>query len=200
MPFFRFVPAALLVLAVAPATAANLITNPNFSTDITGWTANSSGTSLGFDPSVDVNAAANSGALWMSTSNGSNSNLAALQCIAQPLGTEFSFGVKILPGTADIYGMTCEAYASTDCSGAALDEASAEASAPDSNGWIPLASSAPFPLPASTGSVLCSITAEQPLRPARPAAPQGYAIAIRADDAYFAPGTTPVSLQSFSVD
>ncbi len=199
MPSMRLAPLAILLsLAALPATAANLITNPNFTTDISGWSPMDSGTSLTFDPSHDANDSPASGSL-MIASNGSG-GLAATQCIVSPVGSEFSFGAKIFVGAAPMYGMTCEAYASSDCSGSMLDSADAAEGTPGTNEWIPFDSASPFPVPNGTNSVLCRITAMQPVQRAGADAPQGDLGAILVDDVYFGPGTTPVSLQTFIVD
>ncbi|MBC6941986.1 MAG: hypothetical protein DWB45_04600 [Xanthomonadales bacterium] len=199
MPSMRHAPLAILLsLAALPATAANLITNPNFTTDISAWSAIDSGTTLAFDASKDANDSPASGSLAIS-SNGSG-GLAATQCIASPVGSEFSFGAKILVGGAMMYGMTCEAYASSDCSGSMLDSADAAEGAPAPNEWIPFDSASPFQLPNGTNSVLCRITAMQPVKRAGTDTPQGTLVSVWADDVYFGPGTTPVSLQTFIVD
>ncbi len=189
--------AILLSLAALPAAAANLITNPNFTSDINSWAPANAGTGLAFDATQDANDSASSGSLAIS-SNGAGA-LAATQCVVSPIGPEFSFGAKVRVGGAMMYGMTCKAYASTDCSGSMLDSASADEGTPAPNSWIPLDTSSPFQLPGGTNSVLCQVTALQPVRRASADAPQGL-ISLWADDVYFGPGTTPVSLQTFIVD
>lgn len=192
--------AAAVVCAIQPAAAANLIVNGGFDSDTSGWTAGNQ-TSLWRDASNDVNESPASGALAMSTSNGSNSNLSAHQCITGLAGgSDFSFGVAILPNTSDSYGMTCTARAGSDCSGAELGSADAAEGATSATGWVAFRSASPFVLPAKTASVDCAITSVQPLRPAGQSAPDGFTSAIWADEAFFAPGTTPVSLQAFDVE
>ena len=190
---------ALLVGGIASAQASNLIVNPNFDLNVDGWDADTSGTQFWYDPTQDANGSDASGALAMSTANGTNWNLDVHQCINQVVGgQDFSFGTKIKPNTASVFGMRCAAFASTDCSGEALAVADAVEGNPDKAGWIDFRTDAPFTLPMTAHSVMCSLLAEQPLRSG--AQPNGYATAIWADDAFFGPGTTPVSLQSFSID
>jgi hypothetical protein len=189
--------AAGFVCASVPAGAENLIVNPNFDSDVSGWQADASGTRFWHDPQEDAGGAANSGALAMSTADGRNARLSVQQCIAVNGGRDFSFGVQIKPRSSDLYGMTCSAYAAADCSGTALESRDAVAGATNGGGWIAFRSEAPFMLPAETNSVLCAVTAQQPLRVATQ--PNGFINALWADDAFFAPGTTPVSLQQFEV-
>lgn len=192
-----------LVCGVAqPVMAENLIVNANFDTDASGWAAGA-GTSIGRDAGQDANASAASGAMSMTTSNGSNSNLSANQCIGGVSGgSDYSFGAKIKPGAASQVGMTCTAYASPDCLGDPIGSASAIiAGPPDGNGWVPLHTESPYLLPASTLGMSCAITATQPLRAASAGPqPNGFAIAAWADDVFLGPGTTPVSLQAFEIE
>ncbi|MEO6688545.1 MAG: hypothetical protein ABIS07_13665 [Dokdonella sp.] len=199
---YKWMVAALVVAAAQPAVAANLIVNANFDTDVGSWTADT-GTVIGRDPNQDANAAPTSGSMALTTSNGSNSNLSAHQCIAGPSGgSDFSFGAKIKPNSASQFGMTCTAYASADCLGDPIGSASAILAGPaDGNGWVPLHTESPYTLPASTLGVSCAITTSQPLRAAGAAPqPNGFTNAIWADNVFFGPGTTPVSLQGFDVD
>lgn len=199
---YKWIIAAMVAGAMQSAVAANLIVNPNFDSNVDSWTADV-GTNIGLDPSHDANASPTSGSMLMSTSNGSNSNLSAQQCISGVSGgNDFSFGAKIQPNTASVYGMTCTAFASPDCTGSPIGSASAIVAGPaDGNGWVPLHTESPYTLPASTQGVSCAITSTQPLRAAATGSqPNGFAVAIYADDVFFGPGTTPVSLQSFDVN
>jgi len=191
---------ALLISVATTAPAANLIANGSFDTGVEGWSVGASATSIWFDSSRDAEGLDTSGAMGMSTSNGSNADLSVGQCITTLDGSAYSFGFKVLPNTADTFGMTCSAYASTDCSGDSTGDASIGGSTGNTKGWITLQSETPFVVPSGTQSVSCSITTTQPLRQAKSAAqPNGFVAAIYADDAVFE-GTTPVTLQSFDVD
>jgi len=136
----------------------------------------------------------------MSSANGNTAEFAVSQCIASLAGNAYSFGVEIKPNSANVFGMGCSAHSSADCSGAALGIAVADDGAADSNGWVPLRTATPFVLPAGTQSVSCAITATQPPPQATTSRPDGLLGALWADKAFFAPGTTPVTLQSFDID
>ncbi|WP_291222560.1 hypothetical protein [Dokdonella sp.] len=97
------------------------------------------------------------------------------------------------------FGMNCAAYASTDCSGSELGNQDADEGSPYGNGWVPLDTSTPWTLPGGTASVQCELRALIPVR--RDALqPGGANVLLWVDNVYFGPGTTPVSLQGFSVD
>jgi len=192
--------AAALAFASVTASAANLIVNGSFDSNVDGWSVGASATNIWFDSGNDADGSPTSGAMAMSTSDGSNANLVASQCITTLEGNAYAFSVEVLPNTADTFGMTCSAYASTDCSGESGGDASISGTTGDSKGWITLESEEPFVVPSGTHSVSCSITTTQPLRLAKGAAqPNGFAVAIYADNVVFQ-GTTPVTLQSFDVD
>lgn len=191
--------ALLLLAACSAAHADNLLVNGNFDINADAWVAGE-GSALSW-LSQDADGAANSGSLGLATANGQTSSLVASQCIAVS-GGDFSFGARILPAAfmpAGFYGMDCAAYTAADCSGQLLDLATAVAGEADANGWVPFRTSAPFTLPPTTLGVSCEFVASQPLRPAGAKQPSGFSNAINADDAFFSPGTTPVSLQSFDV-
>lgn len=190
---------ALLACVATAAPAANLITNGSFDTDIAGWSVGASQTSIWFDSSQDADGSATSGAMAMSTSNGSNADLSVSQCITALDGTSFSFGLKVLPNTSNTFGMSCSAFLEADCSGASIGDASIDGPT-SSKGWVTVQSDMPFVVPSGTLSVSCSITSTQPLRQAKSASqPNGFAAAIYIDDVVFA-STDPVTLQSFDVD
>ena len=198
-PFYVCTFSALLACAVTAAPAANLITNGNFDANVDGWSVGASATSIWFDSSQDADGSGTSGAMAMSTSNGTNADLSVSQCITALDGTSYSFGLKVLPNTSNTFGMTCSAYASTDCSGDSTGDASVNGAA-GGQGWVTVQSDTPFVVPSGTLSVSCSITSTQPLRQAKSASqPNGFAAAIYVDDVVFQ-GTTPVTLQSFDVD
>jgi hypothetical protein len=92
--------------------------------------------------------------------------------------------------------MQCDAYASTDCSGASLGSATAEGAA--SSNWSTLTASS-FAVPAGSQSVGCVLTGNQPLRLSAPSVPAGFSVAVRFDDVVFQLSGTPVTLQGFEV-
>lgn len=190
----------LMILIATPASAANLIVNGNFDTSVDDWSSDPLLTSFWFDTSLDAGGSNDSGSLAMSSAVGANAALAVIQCIGSLPGSEFSFGVKIRPNLTNVFGMSCSAYSSTDCSGVPLGSANAQGGVADPNGWVPMRTATPFVLPGGTQSVSCAITAAQPLERTAVPQPHGLLVAIWADDAFFAPGTTPVSLQSFEID
>lgn len=193
--------AAGLAAGIGSAHADNLIVNPNFTGDVGGWTAGA-GVIISRDAGQDANSSPASGAMAEFPASGSTFNLSAYQCFGVAGGSDFSFGAKVKPGTAISFGMTCSAFASPDCSGNPVGNASAIIAGPaDPNGWVPLHTESPYLLPASTLSVSCAITGNLPPPPLAGAPqPNGVSTSLWADDVFFAPGTTPVSLQGFDID
>jgi hypothetical protein len=190
-----------IAVGIGSAHAQNLIVNPNFATDVSGWTADT-GTSIFRDSSQDAGGSATSGAMSVFPSNGQTFNLSVHQCFAVTGGTDYSFGAKIKPGTVTSFGMMCQAFTGSDCAFLPIGSASAIIAGPaDQNGWVPLHTESPYLLPASAQGVSCEITGNLPLPPLAGAPqPNGVFTSLWADDVFFAPGTTPVSLQAFDID
>lgn len=190
-----------LAAGIGSAHAQNLIVNPNFDTDVSGWTADA-GTSIFRDSSQDAGGSATSGAMSVFPSNGQTFNLSVHQCFAVTGGTDFSFGTKIKPGTVTSFGMMCQAFTGSDCAFLPIGSASAIIAGPaDQNGWVPLHTESPYLLPASAQGVSCGITGSlPPPLHAGTLRPDGNPQTMWVDDAFFAPGTTPVSLQHFEID
>jgi hypothetical protein len=96
--------AGVLFLAPAPLLAQNLVTNPNFNTDLSTWQV-SGGT---FDATVDANASPSSGSVHIvQTVPGSNnaSSTGVIQCIDGVVGgSTYNFGSKILLASAPAGG------------------------------------------------------------------------------------------------
>jgi hypothetical protein len=193
--------AAWLAGGIGSANAANLIVNPNFNVDTSNWTADA-GTNIFHDASQDANSSAASGALSMFPTNGVGTSLSVHQCINVAGGSDFSFGAKVKPNTTGSYGMTCSVFVSPDCLGDPTASASAIIAGPaDPNGWVPLHTESPYLLPGTTQSVSCAITMNlAPPLPAKAPQPEGLSSSIWVDDVFFAPGTTPVTLQAFDID
>lgn len=189
--------AGLLVGSIGSATAQNLIVNPNFTSDVSGWT-NDASTNIFFDGSQDANASATSGAMALVPTGGFV--VSAHQCVTATGGSGFSFGAQVKPNTVISFGMTCSAFATADCSSKPIGSASAIiAGPPDQNGWVQLRTESPFELPVATQSVSCAIIGNlQP--PTKAQQPNGVATAIWADNVFFALGTTPVMLQAFQIE
>jgi len=189
--------AGLMIGSIGSATAQNLIANPNFSGDVSGW-ANDAGTNIFFDGSQDANGAATSGAMALVPTSGFT--VSAHQCLVVSGGTGYSFGAQVKPNTVISFGMTCSAFATADCSSKPIGSASAIiAGPPDQNGWVQLRTESPFELPVATQSVSCAIIGNlQP--PTKTQQPDGTSTAIWADNAFFALGTTPVMLQAFQIE
>ena len=189
---------SILMLGAASTQANNLINNPNFAVNVDGW-SNGANSSIQFDAAQDANAAANSGSVAILETVSASNPYTAQQCIVAPTASTYSFGAMVLAGSAAFYRMTCTAFASADCSGSELGSADADEGSPNANDWIPLDTATPFTLPGGTGSVLCEVSGGIPVR-RDGAQPAGGQIVLWADDVYFGEGTTPVSLQSFSVN
>ncbi|MEO7324408.1 MAG: hypothetical protein ABIW82_06240 [Dokdonella sp.] len=191
--------AAGLAAGMCTARADNLIANPNFSGDVAGWTADT-GSTISYDANLDANASGTSGSMAVSRTSVDTFNLSAHQCFSVAGGSDFSFGAKVIPGIANSVGMTCSAFASLDCTGKPLGNASAIiAGSPDPNGWVPLRTESPYLLPAPTQSVACAVTGNLS-PPLRAGSPQGGPSSMWADNVFFGAGTTPVSLQGFDID
>jgi hypothetical protein len=191
----RLLLASLASVVFAPAVqAANLFSDPGFDSSLGDWSADA-GTAINRTTGDDFGGNIASGSMEMRTSNGSNGNLVARACLlATPGNYDFATGVKLVSG--DSAGMQCDAYASTDCSGASLGSATAEG-APSSN-WSTLSASS-FNVPAGSQSVGCVLTGNQPLRLREPSVPAGFSVAVRFDDVVFQLSGTPVTLQGFDV-
>ena len=189
--------AGLLIGSIGSASAQNLITNPNFSGDVSGWTSDAV-TTIVFDGNQDANGSATSGAMALLPTSGFT--VSAHQCFAVAGGSGFSFGAQVKPNTVVSFGMTCSAFPAADCSSQPVGSASAIiAGPPDQNGWVQLRTESPFVLPAETQSVSCAITGSLP-PPTRAQQPNGTSTAIWADNVFFALGTTPVMLQAFQFE
>jgi hypothetical protein len=189
--------ASLVVGSIGSAGAQNLITNPNFSTDVGGWVGDA-GTSISFDGSQDASGSATSGAMAMLPTSGFT--VSAHQCFAAAGGSEFSFGALVKPNTVVSFGMTCATFPSADCSFDPTGSASAIiAGPPDQGGWVQLRTESPFMLPVGTQGVSCAIFGNlQP--PTNAQQPKGASSSIWADNVFFALGTTPVMLQAFQIE
>ena len=126
--------------------------------------------------------------------------VSAHQCLVVAGGTGYSFGAQVKPNTVISFGMTCSAFATSDCSSKPIGSASAIiAGPPDQNGWVQLRTESPFELPVATQSVSCAVIGNlQP--PTKAQQPDGTSTAIWADNVFFAIGTTPVMLQAFQIE
>ena len=189
--------AALLATGIGSAPAQNLIVNPNFGGDTSGWISDA-GTTIFFDGNQDANASAGSGAMAMQPTSGFS--VSAHQCVAIADGDTFSFGAQVKPNTVISFGMACLAFPVPGCNIDPIGSAAAiVAGPPGEGGWIQLRSESPYVLPAGTQGISCIITGSlQP--PARMQQPDGTSTSMWVDNVFFAQGTTPVMLQAFQIE
>jgi hypothetical protein len=189
--------ATLLGGSNAPATAQNLIVDPNFSSDVGAWTGDA-GTNIVFDGNQDANGSVASGAMAMLPTSGFT--VSAHQCLVIAGGSNYSFGAQVKPNTVISFGMTCSAFPTADCGSGPISSVSAIiAGPPGQGGWVQLRTESPFSLPVATQSVSCAIIGGlQP--PAEAQEPNGAATSMWADNVFFALGTTPVMLQAFQIE
>jgi hypothetical protein len=175
---------AALLLQCASAQAANLVTNPNFTTDVNGWT-NAGG--LTWDAS-DGDPAPGSAHITAATSGSSNSSCIV---IAAPQNIDLFANIEVASGAAFV-----EAVAFTDTGCLTGGTSFAFTATSSSSVWQQF-SATNVALPSGTNSVLIQLFASLPTVPgAAPVAP----VDAHFDQIQFGPtGTLPVRLQSFDV-
>jgi len=147
-----------LILATAPASAQNLVTNPGFDGDLSGW---STGAAT-FDGTLDDTGTAGSGSarhMFINAGPGSVTSLALSQCIPVTAGTDYTFGGKVFIASGQAVPVTgfvtVTFMSSIDCTLGGLDSAVLSTGLTD--GWIPLSSG---PVTASPGAIRAWITGQ----------------------------------------
>jgi hypothetical protein len=180
----------LLAAAATPLSAQNLISNPDFNTDVSGWQAGGGGAAPGLFPTVTLDMTEGSPAPPSGRFSAPvNSTMANSLCLPVNAAQrhDLSIAVKAALGPPSI---SVETYRDASCGfdffvpGLVPGQFCSPA---DGNGWM-RCSKANFALPAGTTHVRLSL---------------GYGIAtvFYVDNARFGPaGTVPVALQAFSVD
>lgn len=175
----------------ATAGAANLLTNPNFDTDLSGWTATN----------------ASQGAATFDNSTGSPSPGSALltgiacctvqvsQCVAVVAGQSYDFGASLKEGptapgqSGDGTGVDLIWFSNGTCTGGALGVVPFQPAITTS--WASYSSTAVAPV--------SSLAVQYRIRQYNNAALSN--LTSNADNAFFGPSApTPVVLQSFGVN
>jgi len=187
----------LLALFTTAATAANLVTNPDFDIDTNGWAPNSAGISISWDSAMNVAGAPGSGA-GLVTNSMPGFNLGVTQCVSSGVigGNSYDVGTwAFFPsgqagvGTAGLFVWFFDQAGCTGTQSAPLTVA--PYLPPPSDSWTLL--TATGVAPAGSVSALIYINLYN----------SGNANSVSAeyDGVRFGPSpTTPVVLQSFEVD
>jgi hypothetical protein len=149
--------ATAFLLAAGGAAAANLLGNPNFTTDVAGWTADA-GAAVVFS-ATDANGSAGSGSARVTNSSATPSNgLGISRCGGAVAAlANYTYGGKVLfptgqANTGDLQ-VGIRWLAGANCTGATVGSQPRLTTATPSNIWVSLAS-APVQAPAGAVSVL----------------------------------------------
>jgi hypothetical protein len=122
----RFVVAAALCFVYANASAVNVLSNPGFNTDTSGWAQEDPANSTLAWSALDANAAAGSGsALVTNTSAGPSNGTGIIQCVPTIVaGGNYTFGGKVLyptgQATTGDMQIGLRWHAGPNCTGAVL--------------------------------------------------------------------------------
>lgn len=174
-----------LMLQSISAQAANLVTNPDFATDINGWT--NAGSLLSWDGS-DGDPAPGSAHFSNAVPGISNS---VCIVIAAPQNIDLYANIKVASGSGHVQGV---AYTDTGClvGGTAF----ATTAFSSSSVWQQF-SATNVALPSGTNSVVVQLDAGAPAAPVHAPA----AVDVHFDHILFGPsGAAPVRLQEFDVN
>jgi hypothetical protein len=131
---------ALVLLSATPAFSQNLLTNPSFNGNDTGWDGNGI-----FDSTRDDTGTAGSGSgqhTFVNPNPGTNTIVAMSQCIPITPGTFYEFGAKLLRPSGQVSAddgvVRLGFMSSTDCSVGSITSASESADVTPQNVWVDL--------------------------------------------------------------
>ena len=120
----------------------NLLLNPNFDSDLNGWSVSSQmAGEIVHDSATDSSHATTSGSVWFENLTGVGSLLRLSQCLALAPGDSYFIGARIkndAAGTAHpVVDGRLETFSTFDCSGGALSSQSATLAIGDTGGsWL----------------------------------------------------------------
>lgn len=184
----RLLVTALFLVSVAPAAAQNLLTNPRFDTNASGWNV-----TVGTAPHTPGVGAAALGAVTLATPAGTT--MTFFQCVA--VGNLGPFDARVrthVGGGVQTNSSVVRFFSSVECAGMALGSQALSTAVAfvgvQPTNWFDRSASN-FAAPAGTGSILLEVTVQ---------AAAGQASQLFLDDALFAPAGTPVTIQKFSTE
>ncbi|MBL8113101.1 MAG: hypothetical protein JNK60_09470 [Acidobacteria bacterium] len=179
---------AFFLTCAAPAAAQNLLTNPRFDTNASGWNV-----TVGTAPHTPGVGAAALGAVTLATPAGTTMTFS--QCVA--VGNLGPFDARVrthVGGGVQTNSAVVRFFSTVECAGMALGSQALGTAVPfvgvQPTNWFDRSASN-FMAPASTGSVLLEVTVE---------AAAGQTSQLFLDDALFAPAGTPVTIQKFTAE
>lgn len=181
------------LLPALPCAAANLLQNPGFDADISGWTPTVNGGTVSWDGAIGDPAGS-----ILTSSPAPNTSATAAQCVAISAPANVDF---IVDGFADQsvlsggYIISATSFDAAGCTGTNLGDLPAGGTSFPPGGWggFEIAASNQ-PLPNGTQSVLVTVGSSA-------GAAAGSVDNYHFDNIQFGPSaTTPVDLQSFEVD
>jgi hypothetical protein len=125
--------AACLALVPCALDAQNLLVNPGFDDNLSGWTPVESGSDVQHSP-IDANTSVHSGSARATNFIGSGSVLS--QCVTMAAGTHYAFSLKTrLPDPINIIVGRLRFFANASCSGEFLDHSMLFSRSGQPNSW-----------------------------------------------------------------
>ncbi len=157
---------AAAALLGAPAQAQNLLTNPDFDTDVSGWSAGNASISISHEPNQDVDGDINSGSARVNSSQESAGSSerpggAMIQCVNVDPSTIYDLrGWALVPAEETLNArpdLKIVWFTEADCDGGFIqgDQPSSTQHSGTKDAWEELTLEATSPEDAASANVFC---------------------------------------------